>query len=193
MTQETIKNKAGLANAVNKQSGKPDWVLPQHTFNQICDDMNFYPITDVCATKENTKCEKYVTAEMDIFKTEVYTDAYMNAPYLRHSTKKGIKGIGNYVARLYYLHITYNIGIMVLFPSTVTSLDWFHTYYGKRLLNAFGEKAEPYFIKERVKFDNKSSGAPPFSSQVFLHRRRSEWELKLIRQRYEENKEKLLW
>lgn len=188
-----VEIKKSLANAINAQNGKPDWVTPEDVFRQICDDMNLEPLTDVCATIENTKCLLYISEEQDFFKTDVYTDCYLNAPYLRENKKKGMRGIGNYHARLYYLHITHNIATMSLMPSTVTSIEWFHTYYGSRLINAFGEKAEQYFIKGRVKFLNGKSGAPPFASQVFVHRRKSEWELKQIRQRYDESKDKLLW
>ena len=170
------------------------WATPWTLYYNILDTMNVTPVVDVCATEENHKCDKFITPEMDFFKTEVYENAFMNAEYRSGNLKEGVHGIGHFHARLYYLHIYNNIETTTLIPSTATSLDWFATYYGPRLLNAYGEKADVMFIRKRQKFvDGPTNGGPPFSSLVFVHRRKTELELKQIRERYESDERKLLW
>lgn len=182
-----------LINAFNKLEHKQDWVTPYDVFKFIKDEMNFEPLTDVAATKENTKCLRYISPEKDFFKTEVYTDGFLNAPYLKGNLKKGVRGVGNFVARFYYDHIIHNIGTMTLLPTTVSSTPWFQMYYGRKLLNDFGEKAEVLFIPKRVRFTGAEGQSPPFSSFVLVHRRRTEFHLQHIRHLYKEKTDKILW
>lgn len=189
-----VEKSGSLANAVNQYKGKQDWSTRWELYYKILDMMNVNPKVDVCATKKNAKCDKYITPEQDFFKTDVYEDAFMNAEYQAGNLGKGIRGIGHFHARLYHQHIYHNICTVTLIPSTAISTSWFETYYGERLFNQFGEKADVLFIRKRQKFtDGPTNGGPPFSSLVFVHRRKTELELHQIRQRYEEHKEKLLW
>lgn len=194
MIKESTAKKGNLAYAVNNGEHKQDWATPWTLYYNIEDTYNIQFKIDVCATKENAKCEKYITPEMDFFKTEVYDDAFMNPKYELGNLEEGVYGIGHFVARLYHQHIYHNINVCYVLPSTVTSLEWFETYFGKRLLNAFGDKAEPYFVRKRQNFQQgKTNGGPPFSTQVFLHRRHTDLEMQQIQRRYEENKDKLVW
>lgn len=188
------ERKSSLANAVNQYTGKPDWATPWSLFYTMCDRFNINPIVDMMATKENAKCEIYITPEQDFFKTKVFHDSYINPEYKAGNIEKGENGIGHAVARAYNQHIYHNFNLLYLLPSTATSTPWFATYFGDRLCNDFGEKAEVLFIRKRQKFiDGKTNGGPPFSSLAFLHRRKTEFELNSIRKHYVENNEKLMW
>lgn len=194
MSKESSAKKGSLTYAVNNYKGKQDWVTSWDLYYKIENTFNLEFKIDVCATEQNSKCVKFITPEMDFFKTDVYEDAFMNPQYHAGNLEKGVRGVGHFVARLYQQHIYHNINVCYLLPSTVTSLEWFETYFGPTLFNAFGEKAEPYFVRKRQNFETgKTNGGPPFSTQVFLHRRRGDLEMKQIQQRYEENKNKLVW
>ena len=52
--------------AINKgmmSSNTPEWATPQATFDELNREFGF--TFDVCATKENAKCENYYTKEQD--------------------------------------------------------------------------------------------------------------------------------
>ena len=194
MIKESTAKKGSLAYAVNNYKGKQDWVTSWELYYKIENIFNMQFKVDVCATPENAKCPKFITPEMDFFKTEVYEDAFMNPKYEAGNLEKGVMGIGHFVARLYNQHIYHNINVCYVLPSTVTSLEWFETYFGPRMLNVFGDKSEVYFVRKRQNFQQgKTNGGPPFSTQVFLHRRHTDLEMQQIQRRYEENKDKLVW
>jgi len=189
-----MSSKANMTNAYTKGIHKPDWVTPWDLYYKIENVFNIEFKIDACATKENAKCQEYITPEMDIFKTEITKDAFMNPKYSAGNLEKGVMGIGHFVARLYHQHIYHNINVAYVLPSTVTSLEWFETYFGPLQLNAFGEKTQVYFVRKRQQFETgKTNGGPPFSTQVFLHRRHTDLEMKWIQKRYEENRDKLMW
>lgn len=193
MMQEKQK-KSGLANAVNSYVGKQDWSTSWPLFYTMCDRLNVDPVVDMMATKYNTKCRRFITPECDFFQTEVYYDSYINPEYKAGNLERGERGIGHAIARAYNQHIYHNINMLYLLPSTATSTPWFATYFGDRLYNEFGEKSDILLIRKRQKFtDGPTNGGPPFSSQAFLHRRKTEFELITIRKRYEENDTKLMW
>lgn len=180
----TTDSKNIVTNAMTQGSHKQDWVTPWKTYNKICDVMSLDLKIDVCATPENSKCAKYITPEMDFFKTEVTEDAWMNPMYSRGNKEKGIMGIENFVARLYHQHIMHNINTAMLITTTSSSAPYWHIFVGERLFNAFGEKAEPYFVRERIKFEDGPKGQPYFSSIVIVHRRKSKYEMIEIQRRF---------
>jgi hypothetical protein len=191
--RETTARIGSLGYAVNQQTGNSEWATPEDRYDQIVKKFKINPIIDVCATAQNTKCPKYITPEQDFFKTEIAEDAFMNPIYAKEQKSKGIRGVGNFVARLYHQHITHNINTVSLLSATVGSSPWFHTYYGEMLENQFGERSEILWFKKRIKFIGNAYGSPPFASIALLHRRTTEDKLESIRKRYEETEDKLLW
>lgn len=61
------------------------WETPQELFDILNDEFHF--TVDVCATKDNAKCENFFTPEMDGLKQEWTGACWCNPPYGR--------GIGN--------------------------------------------------------------------------------------------------
>jgi phage N-6-adenine-methyltransferase len=73
-------------------SSKTDmWETPKDLFEKLNSVHNF--TLDVCAIKENAKCKKYFTPEIDGLKQEWKGTCWMNPPYGRE--------IGKWVAKAY--------------------------------------------------------------------------------------------
>lgn len=128
-------------------SSKTDlWSTPQDFFDNLKSEFHF--TLDVCATKENAKCERYYTQETDGLSQEWYGVCWMNPPYGRV--------IGKWVEKAYKS----NAIVVGLLPAR-TDTKWFHDYiYGK---------AEIRFIKGRLKFGGNKNSAP-FPSMLVIWR-----------------------
>lgn len=57
------------------------WETPQELFDNL--NAEFHFTVDVCATKDNAKCEKFFTPEMDGLKQEWTGVCWCNPPYGR--------------------------------------------------------------------------------------------------------------
>ena len=128
-------------------SSKTDnWATPQDFFDKL--DAEFHFETDVCATAENAKCERYFTPEMDGLKQEWTGVCWCNPPYGRQ--------IGKWVKKASESNATV---VMLIHARTDTA--WFHDYiYGK---------AEIRFVRGRLKFGGSKINAP-FPSMVVVFR-----------------------
>ena len=75
---------------------------------------------DVCATKENAKCEKYFTKEQDGL-SQIWTgNCWLNPPYGR--------SIGNWVKKAYDSVQAEEANIVVCLLPARTDTRWFHDY-----------------------------------------------------------------
>lgn len=122
------------------------WATPQYFFDCLNEEFGF--TLDVCANKDNAKCDKYYTKEQDGLAQRWEGNCWMNPPYGRE--------IGKWCER------AFNSGVLVvgLLPAR-TDTKWFHDYiYGK---------AEIRFIKGRLKFGDAKNSAP-FPSMVVIWR-----------------------
>lgn len=128
-------------------SETPEWSTPQYIFDKLNSRYDFE--LDVCATKENTKCNFYYTKEKDGLSqdwTKYEGYKWMNPPYGRE--------IGKWVKKAYESEKT-----VCLLPAR-TDTKWFHDYiYGK---------AEIEFIKGRLKFGDSKNSAP-FPSMIVIY------------------------
>jgi len=73
-----------------------DWETPQEFFDSINTVFDFN--IDVCATAENTKCQKYYTPEIDGLKQpwHAHKTCWCNPPYgreIKKMARESIKGI----------------------------------------------------------------------------------------------------
>lgn len=125
----------------------PEWSTPLQLFAEL--DKEFGFMLDVCATKENAKCEKYFTKEDDGLAQYWGFDTWKwcNPPYGRE--------IGLWVAEC----AKYNKVVMLLPARTDTK--WFHDYIYKK------EDVEIRFIKGRLKFGDSKNSAP-FPSMIVI-------------------------
>ena len=129
-------------------SSKTDmWATPQDFFDLLNAEFGF--TCDVCATKENAKCERYFTPEQDGLKQEWTGVCWCNPPYGRL--------IGKWVQKAAESKCT----VVMLLPAR-TDTRWFHDYIYK--------KAEVRFLRGRLKFGGCQNAAL-FPSMVVIFRR----------------------
>ena len=123
------------------------WATPQGLFEELNKEFGF--TLDVCAVKENAKCEAYYTPKDDGLSKEWTGVCWCNPPYG--------KTVGEWVRKA---HESSKDGakIVMLLPAR-TDTKWFHQYIYK--------KAEVRFIKGRLKFGNSKNSAP-FPSMIVV-------------------------
>jgi predicted transcriptional regulator len=81
--KRTAKSK--IKNQVLYSSNSDLWETPQYLFDEL--NREFHFDLDVCATKENTKCDKYFTPETDGLNQAWQGNCFMNPPYGREIYK----------------------------------------------------------------------------------------------------------
>jgi site-specific DNA-methyltransferase (adenine-specific) len=134
-------------------SKNTDWETPPEVFNALNDTYNF--TLDVCATKENTKCEHYFSPEDDALTKDWGGETcFMNPPYGRE--------IGKWVKKAYEESKKPNTTVVCLLPAR-TDTRWFWDY----VMDGDGEIT---FIKGRIKFmyKGKRIAPAPFPSMIVM-------------------------
>lgn len=124
------------------------WETPQDFFDKLNEEFHF--TLDACATKENAKCEKFFTPEIDGLSQNWCETTWCNPPYG--------KTIGKWVEKAYWQNYEFGETIVMLLPAR-TDTKWFHDY----ILG----KAEIRFIRGRLKFGGSKNSAP-FPSMVVV-------------------------
>ena len=123
------------------------WETPQDFFNKVNAEYNF--TLDVCATADNTKCEKYFDKEVDGLAQEWVGTCWCNPPYGRE--------IINWVKKAYESSLK-GATVVCLVPAR-TDTKWWHEY---------AMKGEIIFIRGRLKFNGHRNSAPfPSALVVF--------------------------
>jgi len=126
------------------------WETPQWLFDKL--DKEFHFTLDVCASANNTKCNKYWNVEQDALKhnwaanKEVY---WMNPPYGRE--------VGVWIEKAYNESLK-GATVVCLIPSRTDTKYW-HDYCMKA--------SEIRFIKGRLKFGDSKNSAP-FPSAIVI-------------------------
>jgi phage N-6-adenine-methyltransferase len=133
-------------------SKTPEWSTPQDLFDELNKEFDFD--VDVCATKENAKCEKYFTKEDDGLEHSwhLYNCCWCNPPYGRQ--------IADWVRKAYYLKGYGRAKIVMLLPAR-TDTKWFHDYIYNQ------SNVEIRFLKGRLKFGDSKNSAP-FPSMIVI-------------------------
>ena len=138
---------------VHFSSEKDEWETPQDLFDELNREFGFD--VDVCATRENAKCDAYIannSLELDWFDPErdpakVF---WMNPPYGRQ--------VGKWVKKAY--EESQKGATVVCLLAARTDTKWFHDYC---------VKGEVRFIKGRLKFGGAKNAAP-FPSMIVVFR-----------------------
>lgn len=129
-----------------------EWETPQALFDKL--DKNYSFTLDPCATEDNHKCEKYYTVEDDgLSKSWKGERVFINPPY---------GDIGKWVEKAYKESL-YKGGLVVMLIPARTDTRYWHDYVMK--------SSAIYFIKGRLKFENKSmlkTDPAPFPSVVVV-------------------------
>lgn len=125
-------------------SASCEWETPQYVYDTLNKKYNF--TCDVCATKENAKCERYYTKEIDGL-LQIWEGACrMNPPYGRN--------IGEWVKKAHDSKCVV-VGLLPVRTDTI----YFHNYiYGKTKID---------FLRGRLKFSNSKNSAP-FPSMIVV-------------------------
>ena len=127
-------------NRVLFSSESTEWETPKDFFSLINRVYKFG--VDVCANKDNTKCERYFTPEVDGLAQDWTGTVWCNPPYGR--------GIEKWVKKAHESH-KHGTTVVMLLPSR-TDTKWIYDY-------VFGS-AQIVFIKGRLKFENSTASAP---------------------------------
>ena len=135
---------------VHFSSKTPEWETPQDLFDQLNKEFNFD--LDVCATKENAKCERYYTKDDNGLIQDWSGNVWCNPPYGRE--------IGKWVSKAY---LESHKGVIVMLVPARTDTRWFHDWIYKC------RSCEVRFLKGRLKF-GKSKNSAPFPSMVVIFR-----------------------
>ena len=113
-----------------------EWETPKELFEYLCYKYRFFPILDVCATKENSKCYRCYTKEDNgLFKSWCKKN-WCNPP---HSE------IERWVKKAYKEFLENNSEIMMIIPANSIT-----TIYSELCIWDIADICEPIF--ERPKF-----------------------------------------
>jgi site-specific DNA-methyltransferase (adenine-specific) len=125
------------------------WATPQDFFDKL--DAEFGFALDVCALRENAKCKRYFTPEVNGLVQEWRDVCWMNPPYGRE--------IGRWVAKAF--ESARNGATVVCLLPARTDTAWWHDYVM--------QACEIRFVRGRLRFGGAESGAP-FPSAVVVFR-----------------------
>ncbi len=124
-----------------------EWATPQDFFDEL--DREFHFELDVCATKENAKCKKYIIEEQDGLKVNWKNyRCFMNPPYGREISKWVKKA-------------SEHKGLVVCLLPARTDTKYFHEYIYNN------PRVTIRFLKGRLKFGGATNSAP-FPSMVVI-------------------------
>lgn len=141
-----------------------EWATPQDTFEALHREFDFQ--LDAAASHENTKCEQFMSQDMDALRQDWFevvewcdTQAvWLNPPYskcrefIAKAAEEARKGCT----------------VVCLVPSR-TDTRWWHDYVWDREQHRPRPGVEVRFLKGRLKFGGATSGAP-FPSVVVVFR-----------------------
>ena len=133
-------------------SDSKTWSTPKSLFETLNAEFSFD--IDVCAIKENAKCDRYFSPNDNGLLQEWGGICWMNPPYGRE--------IKNWVAKA-YLESKRGATVVCLLPAR-SDTAWFHDYCSKA--------AEIRFVKGRLHF-SESKNSAPFPSMIVIFKQHS--------------------
>ncbi len=138
--------------------GSDYWATPKYKFDEFCLKYNVNPLLDVCATKQNRKCDHFISEEQNALKQDWTVDFWCNPPYSQ---------TGKWVKKCYLEHMKNNV--------TGTALIQYDpsTKYFRDFIKG---KAEINEVTGRIKFIDPKTGQPGdaarFASAVIIWRKK---------------------
>lgn len=128
-------------------SVKQDWITPDEIYNPLNDEFHF--TLDVCASQDNTRCERFFSEQDDGLAQEWRGVCWMNPPF---------KNKAKWIKKAYQSSIE-GATVVCLIPAR-TNTNWFHDYCLK-----YGEVR---FVRGRPKFKGAKHGLPqPLAIVIF--------------------------
>lgn len=141
-----------------KNISKDEWETPPEIFDPL---NRVYCFTlDVCATKENAKCQEYFTKEDNgLIQSWHKHKVWMNCPY--SDIESWLKKVHIEMRKHGNLYGDNGPEFVVALLPAWTDRNWFHNYV---IHNAFNVT----FLQGRVQFllNGKRQGSPPFGSML---------------------------
>jgi site-specific DNA-methyltransferase (adenine-specific) len=134
-------------------SRSEEWGTPQDLFDTLNGEFHFQ--LDAAASKENAKCERYLTKEDDALRQYWYEwrgPVWLNPPYG--------KAINEWMSKA---RTTGNASVVVCLVPARTDTNWFHRY-------VWGYASELRFIKGRLKFEGAGTASATFPSAIIVYR-----------------------
>ena len=133
---------------VHFSSETDQWATPKDFFDKC--DKEYGPFTlDVCADKDNAKCQRFFSKEQNGLSQNWTGKCWMNPPYGRE--------IGRWMKKAYESSV--NGAIVVCLVPARTDTRWWHEY---------AMKGKVTFIRGRLKFGGSKNSAPfPSALVVF--------------------------
>lgn len=125
-----------------------EWETPQEFFNKLNEEFHF--TLDVCATRENAKCPRFITKQDNALNLDLNGTCWMNPPYGRQ--------IKAWMKKAFDESLKGNT-VVCLVPSR-TDAGWWHDY---------AMKGEIRFIRGRLKFGGSPYNAP-FQNVIIVFR-----------------------
>ena len=133
-----------------------EWSTPQYFFDKLDETYNFG--LDTASTKENAKCNLYLTEEDNSLSCDWQDklnddneSIWCNPPYGRE--------LGKWVEKAYQESTLGDSKVVMLIPSRTDTKYW-HRWI-------FGKASKVFFIKGRLKFGGHENSAP-FPSAVIV-------------------------
>lgn len=143
--------------AVHFSSKTDQWATPQAFFDKL--DAEFRFELDVCADRDNAKCEVFIDEEADGLKQPwAPFRCWMNPPYGRQ--------IGKWIKKAYEESQKGALVVALLPARTDTRYFFDHIYQQPNV--------EIRFIKGRLKFGDATNSAPFPSMVVIFHPKKEE-------------------
>ena len=132
------------------KSKSEEYETPDEIFKPLQKEFNL--VLDVCAAKENKKCQKYFTKEDDALTKDWNENFWMNPPFGRQ--------LGKWVERAYLESQKHSVIGVLLLPVRSNTI-WWHKYI-------IDTKAELRFLKGEIKFVGYKKGLwLPFAVVIF--------------------------
>lgn len=139
------------------KASRSDWETPDDLFKKVDDIFHF--TRDVCASKDNTKCDNFWTKENSCLNKRWEGINWMNPPY---------KNMKPFIEKAYKERK--NAITVCLLPAR-TNTNWWHDYC---------MRGEIYFICGRPKFKGCKYGLPqPLALIVFGRGKKIMWSFRL--------------
>jgi phage N-6-adenine-methyltransferase len=137
---------------IHFKSNTDEWETPIDLFESLNNEFKFN--IDVCATKDNTKCSKFFTREINGLNQSWQGICWMNPPYGRT--------IGKWIKKAYESSLK-GATVVCLVPAR-TDTSWWHDYCMKGVIR---------FIRGRLKFSGHNNSAPFPSAIIIFNGNRS--------------------
>jgi phage N-6-adenine-methyltransferase len=147
------------ASSVHFSSRTDLWPTPQGLFNELKAEFAF--TLDVCATSDNTKCQRFFSPIDDGLKQTWTGTCWMNPPYRRAN--------GRWMRKAY--ESAQAGALVVTVVPARTDTEWWHEW---------ASKGEARFIRGRVRFGSAKASAP-FPSAIVISRPPPKGQTKLQR------------